>query len=199
MRARQLRGITGIAQVLELNAFYNASGIHVQAGDDPPGQLLRWRRSFQESSILSFLIFPDGIALRKYFRARPRQKNCRRSGCKPPFPESLGRGKNACSRQKSHSQCCEANGTPHLLECDSSPHAATLLRLEIGNTVRQTRLRQRSRALPCCLRTATAFLRRFPETELPWRWRSIRAHAGVNSMLRSDRSVRRRAQQSFAQ
>src|SRR5215470_16920170 len=56
-----------------------------------------------------------------------------------------------------------------------------------------------SPAPPCCLRTATACLRRFPGTELLWRWRSRQGRAGENLALRNDRNDPPPAQQSFAQ
>jgi hypothetical protein len=35
--ARQLRRIAGIAQLLEFDAFHHATGVNVQACDDPLG------------------------------------------------------------------------------------------------------------------------------------------------------------------
>src|SRR5437660_11950250 len=79
VRPRQLCWIAGIAQLLELNALDNASGIHVQAGDDPLGQMLRGHRSSPEFAGLLPRIFPDEIARQKRCRAPLRRKILRRS------------------------------------------------------------------------------------------------------------------------
>ena len=95
MRSRQLGGITGIAQLDELNTFHHTSRVNVEAGDDAFGQRFTVHKSSPGSSVPHLRTFRDEIGLRTDFHARPPPQTELRRCTSRPCHRTEERDRNA--------------------------------------------------------------------------------------------------------